>query len=208
MVLVDRPERYGWVSIILHWGLAATMLTSWAAGLLEEDSAAFELHVVAGLLALAFAILWLLWRLWAPRPAPLTRHPWEHRLARLVQAGLLLVAIGSGVSGLLALEGEDMPVPGASWFAAAGTWLDPVPAVRADGDAWDEEEMWEVEEDEGIFGELGEESHGFLAQLLFPLLLALHLAGVIKHHLLDGVPVLRRMLGQPVAAAPTAAPPG
>ncbi len=210
MTLRDGPDRYGLVSLILHWGLAGSMLASWLLGQLDEEGGGFALHVSLGLLALAFAGGWLVWRLRMPRPQPVVSSPLERTLARTVQAGLVATALIGALSGILAQRAEGDAVRFFGVPVAVPEMPSPVPAARADGDGERWGDLWDEEESAGETagsgsGEFWEELHELVVQPLFLLLLALHLAGVVKHHLWDGVPILRRMLGCPLLPA---GPPG
>lgn len=215
MVLLDRHDRYGAVSIVLHWALAASMLLAWLFGQLGDPRGApelFQLHNSFGLLALVFALALVIWRLFVSRPEPVVKSPLERILARTVQAGLLAVAIAAPLSGIVALQSEGRPVrffgievlsgnaPSARWLDGATRVL-PTPA-HADEDREEEEHAYAGGyREEGEAGEAAEELHELLVVPLFLLLLGLHVAGVAKHHLIDRVPVVRRMLGRPALPA-------
>jgi len=183
MDLLDRRDRYGAVSVALHWGLAGSMITAWICGQLGDPREArelFLLHHSFGLLALGFAVLLVLWRLFVRRPEPVTRSPLETVLARIVQAGLPALAVAAPLAGIVALQSAGRPV---QFFG--------VEILSGSGAAGPSGEL----------DEAAEEVHELLVVPLFLLLLGLHVAGVVKHHLVDRVPVLRRMLGRPAAPA-------
>src|SRR5690625_5802811 len=106
----NTPERYGLVTITLHWitalaivGLA--VLGLWMTGLSyyspHYHRAPF-LHKSIGLcLALLLVLRWL-WHRASPPPLPSAAHSaLERRLARLAQAGLYLLLTLTLVSGYL-----------------------------------------------------------------------------------------------------------
>lgn len=184
MVLLDRHDRYGAVSIVLHWALAASMLLAWLFGQLGDPRGArelFLLHHSFGLLALVFALALAIWRLFVPRPQPVVKSPLERILARTVQAGLLVLAVAAPLAGIVAVQSAGRPV---LFFGIEVLPGSAAPAAPA-----------------GELHEAAEELHELLVVPLFLLLLGLHVAGVVKHHLIDRVPVLRRMLGRPALPA-------
>jgi cytochrome b561 len=98
--LSDTKNRYGWISITLHWVTAATVLAMWAIGSLSQqgnghsDPALLHLHTSIGMTA--YIVLWarILWRFYAGHPGPLPRQATRlFPLAKYFHFALLL-AIG------------------------------------------------------------------------------------------------------------------
>ena len=112
MALTNTPLSYGTVARTLHWLMALMILTAIPLGLvanaLPHDTAealarkvqVFSLHKTLGVAILTLALLRILWTLSQPRPAPV--HP-ERRLetaaASLVHAALYLALVIVPVAG-------------------------------------------------------------------------------------------------------------
>ncbi len=182
--------------MVLHWLVALLVIGNlvlvWTIGLLPDPLVrpAIDTHKSIGITVLGLALLRVLWRLSHPPPALPPAYPRAERLlahgAHLVLYALILLLPLSGwihdsafkdaAAHPLRLFGL-LPWPRIAPIMA----LDPVTkeAVHA---------RWF-------------RIHGLLAYGLYALL-ALHLLGVLKHHLLDRDPVLQRMLPRRRPAKP------
>jgi cytochrome b561 len=127
----DTRSGYGWVSIALHWLVAALVLTMWTLGTMsqtdvEADAAWYaHLHMSIGVSAYVLLCARILWRFAVGHPDP---HPGQSALLFPIAKYfhyLLLLAIGVMlVSGpLMAWSGGDavevfaftIPSPFAAW---------------------------------------------------------------------------------------------
>ncbi|RZA14421.1 MAG: cytochrome b, partial [Proteobacteria bacterium] len=78
MQLRNSTSRYGWVSIVLHWGVALTVfglfaLGLWMVGLGYYDpwrKAGPDLHKSIGLVLFFFMLVRVVWRFISPPPPP------------------------------------------------------------------------------------------------------------------------------------------
>jgi cytochrome b561 len=75
---MDTASGYGWISIALHWLIAAIVLAMWTLGTLsqsapEGDTSLVDLHTTIGVSA--YVLLWvrIIWRLWIGHPGPQPR---------------------------------------------------------------------------------------------------------------------------------------
>jgi cytochrome b561 len=171
-------ERYGAVAQLLHWIVAALIVTQFVLANLAEDlplgAAKFAMlarHKSVGMTILMLAILRLLWRIGhAPPPLPAAMPQYERRLARITHVLLYALLFAMPLSGWLMSSAKNFPV---SWFGlfAWPNLIAPDP-VKFD-----------------FFKEL----HEVLATTLFAVAL-LHIAAALKHHFYDKNEVLRRML--------------
>ena len=189
-----RPGgRYSTVSILLHWTIAALILTQiplgWRMSDLPDGLAKFELfqlHKSIGLTILLLSLARLAWRLTHPAP-PLPDHMarWEKVFARATHVGFYLVMIGMPLVGWAIVSASPYNIPTLLWDVVPWPHLPVLPDLPAD-------EKKEVAETlAGV--------HSATAWLAIGLL-GLHVAGALKHHLLDKDTVLWRMLplvGQP-----------
>lgn len=183
MPLSNTSRSYGGVARALHWLTALLILTAiplgWIANRLPYDSAEalagkaqlFSLHKSLGVAAFAVALARILWALGQPRPAPL--HP-ERRLE---------TALAETVHWLLYLS--LLLVPLAGWVHHAAT-TGFAPILWPFG-----QDLPFVPKSETVAG-IAAAAHWLFARLLI-LSLVLHIAGALKHHLIDRDSVLRRM---------------
>jgi cytochrome b561 len=172
--------RYSTVSIALHWTLAVLIVGQIAAGLWFADlprgptrTGAFLVHVSLGMTILVLSLVRLAWRLThPPPPLPADYSPAIRGLARATHVGLYVVMIGMPLSGWAMLSANGRPLPDL-WYAI------PFPRLPVLGhDAH----------------ETAESIHtGALLWFAFAAL-ALHVAGALKHHLVDRDTTLWRML--------------
>jgi len=169
--------RYGGVAIFFHWLMALAIAGNFVLGLYMADLSMsltrlklFNYHKWAGVIILLLAALRLLWRLTHRPPAELPAPKWQHAASQVTHWGLYALFFA-------------VPLVGWAYSSAAGFSIvlfghiplpDFVPHDRALSEAI---KPW----------------HGDLAWLLFALV-ALHVAAVAKHLVIDRDGVLRRML--------------
>lgn len=195
MALQNTATRYGGVAKTFHWLVALLILTllplGWYAEELPYDTSAelarkawfFSLHKTLGVAVFFVALLRILWALSQPRPAPL--HPdrrVELFLAELVHWSLYLALVIVPLSGWIGHAAASGFAP--IWWPF-GQNLPLVPKSP---------------QVEHFFGAV----HYVAGRVLIASLL-LHIAGALKHHLIDRDATLRRML--PGRAATPAAQP-
>lgn len=182
----DRPDGLDTLSIRLHWLVGLIFIALLAVGFymeMNEAYALYDLHKSFGLIILLPVVARIAWRLrqgWLPAEAGDAQ--WQQTLARVVQIVLLLATALMPVSGIL------MSVGGGHDLALFGWEL-----VAANPDPNDPHEV--IAPYPALAG-LGHSVHGILGNLVTAALV-LHVAGALKHHLMDkGDHRLRRMLGQ------------
>jgi cytochrome b561 len=184
MIIKDSDTGYGLVSIALHWSMAILIAAMIGLGWTFEDlprgperALYVGLHVSFGLLFLVLAVARLGWRAASGMPEPARQgSPLLERAARIVHRLLLLAMIVLPLSGLLLVASGGRTV---QFFGL------PVPLLF-------------VPESHGLH-EVAEVVHKAGANLVLLPLLALHVLGALKHHLVDRDGTLRRML-RPAAA--------
>ena len=177
--------RYSRLAIALHWAIALLILANLVLGfvaheLLEPatDRAQGQrlngLHQSLGLSILLLTLLRMGVRLAAgvpPLPAHMT--PTERALASLTHRGFYVLMLGIPLAGW-AMVSATPAAPPSRWFG-----LFPWPRLP-------------LPPSEQLAAAAGE-AHGLLAWAAI-LLVALHVAGALKHHFLDRDDVLARML--------------
>jgi cytochrome b561/polyisoprenoid-binding protein YceI len=184
--------RYSTVAILLHWLIAAAIvLQIILSGRMDgpptpESFAVTQLHKSIGITILLLSLVRLGWRLAnPPPPMPQTLPRWEEILAKVVHVGFYVVMIGMPLTGWIMVSASRLHFPTmlygvVPWPDVPGL-VDMAPAAK---------KGWHT------FGETG---HGLLAKAIY-VLLALHVAGALKHQLLSrDEPVLSRMAPGAVA---------
>lgn len=169
-------RRYTPTAVVLHWVLAAMILGSLAFGLYMTSLPFsptrlkyYNWHKWAGVVILTLSALRLLWRLTHRPPADAPMPAWQRRAAHAVHAALYALFFA-------------VPLVGWAYSSAAGFPIvlfgvlplpDFVPVDRALAEAL---KPW----------------HGWLAYTLAALV-ALHVAGALKHQFVDRDRLLARM---------------
>lgn len=181
MQLRNSTSRYGWVSIVLHWGVALTVfglfaLGLWMVGLGYYDpwrKAGPDLHKSIGLVLFFFMLVRVVWRFISPPPPPT---PNQGKLTRtaahlghlLLYADLFLVMSAGYL--ISTADGVGIPVFG----------LFEIPALVSG--------LPNQAETAGTV-------HFYLAWVLV-IFAVLHGLAALKHHFIDRDATLIRMLGR------------
>ena len=166
--------------ISLHWAAGAVILILLALGWVMvygglDSAATFDLyqqHKSFGFAALALTALRLAARFVSSSPPFPVSARWERRLAVFTQASLYVLTICAIVSGWLVVSTSPLPVPTRFFdlFVIPNISL-PDPSLFADAVLAHKVSAWGI-----------------------AFLLALHVAGALKHHFVDGDDALARML--------------
>lgn len=179
MLWRNRQDRFGAVHKGLHWTIALLVIGMIGLGLYmtridpptPRMFGLYALHKSIGVTILALAALRLLWRSFNLRPLPLPSHAqWERVLATLTHALLYLSLL------LMPLSGWVMS--SAKGFSVSVFGLFTLPDF--------------VRPDDGL-AELMVRIHVVTAYALI-VLIFLHVAGAVKHHLIDRDDTLLRMM--------------
>ena len=106
--LVDRPDSFGWVSIITHWITSALVITLWLIGrsITEQDSieaidARRSLHVTIAVSAWLLLLFRIYWRARMGHPRARGQSFLIHRVARATHYTMLIVITLMLISGPL-----------------------------------------------------------------------------------------------------------
>lgn len=182
--------RYDTVAIILHWMIAAAILSLipvglWMSDALEHHTASqmtiftiVQMHKSAGLTVLVLSLARLGWRLAHRAPdLPDAMPVWEKRAARATHVLFYALMIGLPLTGWAAVSASPWGIP-TLWFGLF-EWphLPGLPDLAY----------------KKPVAEAFEAAHGLLAYLAI-LLIALHVGAALRHHLLKGDDVLARMI--------------
>jgi cytochrome b561/polyisoprenoid-binding protein YceI len=186
--------HYDAFAVLLHWLIAALIVLQVVlAGRMEgprtpERFAVLQLHKSIGITVLLLSLLRLGWRLVnPPPPLPATLANWERRLARWTHVAFYVVMIGMPLTGWIMVSASRIPLPTLLYGVVPWPMLPGLPELApAARKAWQS---------------VGEFGHGAIIKAGY-VLLALHVAGALKHQVLPrDAPVLGRM-----APGATAAP--
>ena len=168
--------RYTPVAVVLHWLVAAMILLSLCVGatmvelpLSPTRLKLYNWHKWAGIVILSLSLLRLGWRLRHAPPASLPMPAWQARAAHAVHGLLLALCIAVPLLGWAYSSAAGFPVV-VFGVLPLPDWVSPDRALAETLKAW----------------------HGNLAGLL-ALLVALHVAAALKHHLVDHDGLLQRM---------------
>lgn len=176
MQIKNSQTQYGVVSKVFHWVIAFLIIgllpVGLGMGVMENSPLKFQIyamHKSFGLLVLFLGIARIVWRLISPPPRHLENHkPWERALAKASHAWLYVCVIGMPLSGWLMSSASQFPVP---FFGMQ------LPHIIGKNETLS-----------GVFNQ----THEILAYTLL-FVLALHIAGALKHHIIDRDETLQRM---------------
>ncbi|MCD7100039.1 cytochrome b [Stenotrophomonas sp. MMGLT7] len=109
MTLKNSPDRWGGISQLLHWTIAALILVIGIVGLTMGELPrtpkyfwVYTAHKSLGLTVLALVVVRLAWRLYAGAPAPVPGTPtWQERIASATHTLLYALIFAVPLSGWL-----------------------------------------------------------------------------------------------------------
>lgn len=181
MQLRNTSARYGWVSIVLHWGVALVVFGLFALGLwmvgLDYYSTwrkdAPDLHKSIGITLFAIMLVRIVWRLISPPPPPLASYSRLTRIgAAFGHAFLYLGLFAVMIAGYLISTADGVGIPVFGLFE--------IPAVVSG--------LPDQADTAGVV-------HLYLAWVLV-VFAGLHGVAAFKHHFIDRDATLTRMLGR------------
>ena len=171
-----RPARYDGTAIAAHWVLAALILINLALGLYMHDLPLsplrlrlFNWHKWAGITILALSALRLLWRLTHRPPTDVPMPRWQRNAAHGVHWAMYALFFAVPLAGWGYSSAAGFPVvwfgvvPLPDWVPVDRAWADALKALHKS------------------------------AALTLALLMLLHVAAALKHHVVDRDGLLQRM---------------
>ncbi len=176
--MTDAPPRWNPAVVVLHWLNAALILALLALGSLMTHSPfgagttfdLYQLHKSLGFAALVLTALRIVARI--ASVAPVRVAGWEGLVSRAVQAAFYVLTLAVIGAGWLLVSASPLPVP-TQFFG-----LIVIPDIAPP--------------DATLFAR-GVLAHAIAAYAIAALV-ALHIAGALKHHWIDRDGALRRML--------------
>lgn len=177
MSLKSSAWKWGAMMQFLHWTTALLVFGLLAVGLLMDDMATsptkikvYALHKSFGITLLALILFRIAWRVFDRRPTPPPMPTWQHWAARLTHFALYASLIVMALSGWLYNSASNFAL---KWFG-----LFSVPALSGP----DKE-----------LKHLAHEVHETMWWVIL-VLIGLHVAASLKHHLIDKDNTLTAML--------------
>jgi cytochrome b561 len=172
----SNAPRYSAVAIVLHWLLALMIVGAFSVGLYMHELPVspsrlklYNWHKWAGVTILALSALRLLWRLGHRPPADVAMPRWQVVVAHATHHALYLLFFAVPLVGWAYSSAAGYPIV---WFGVLPL-PDFVPVDKALAEAikpWHERTAW-----------------------LMALLVLLHVAGALKHQLIDRDGLINRM---------------
>jgi len=190
MPIRNDADRWGWVSLTLHWLTAAMVLGLVMVGLLMQELPnsltkfeIYALHKSFGITVLALTVMRLLWRLFAGKPAPVPGMPrWQRLAASFSHGALYLILLLMPLSGWLYHSASGAVPRQLAWFK-----LFPLPSLsERNRDVAD----FAIAMHEWLF-------------IALAVIVTVHALAALKHHYRDRDRTLVRML--PLMKLPPAA---
>ncbi|WP_127956415.1 cytochrome b [Serratia microhaemolytica] len=180
MLWKNTADRFGHVSVLLHWLVAIVVYGMFALGLWMVTLGYYdtwyhrapELHKSIGMLLFIIMIVRVIWRFISPPPKPLASYSVATRIvSHLVQIALYVVLFTILLSGYFISTASGDAISVFGWFDIPATVSGPATLVDTAGDI-----------------------HLYLAWSVV-LLSVLHALAALKHHFIDRDSTLKRMLG-------------
>ena len=185
----NSGEGYGLIAIVLHWLIAIAIIGLLGLGtimvdLRKSDPSTFELyqlHKSIGITVLVLSLARLGWRIanQVP-PLPSTLRPWEVRLARLTHVGFYILMIAMPLSGWMMVSASPWNIPTVLYGVVE---LPHLPVLETLPDKKAAEGALKSVHELLAWGAAG--------------LLALHVAGALKHQFVLRDGAMARMLPRP-----------
>ena len=179
MQIRNTDHSYGVVSITLHWLAALSIAVMLVSALMmanatnrDEYVPLVKFHSSVGILILLLLAARIAWHFFARQPAKLSQNPTLNRVASIVHATLLVLIGTQLVTGPVDVWSGGFPLRVFDWFT--------VPSLTGN--------VFKTEHD--VIGDI----HGVVG-LTIGILVALHIAAVLKHAFIDRDNTLKRMIG-------------
>ena len=172
-------DRYSKVAVALHWLIALCIIAAILIAEVTEDwegpsrGLAMMFHKSFGISILGLSVARIVWRI-THRPPVMDAHmkTWEKGLAHLIHTLFYLLMIGMPITGWIMSSAPVEPYP-LTFFG-----LFDVPYLPVQGNK--------------VAGEIANEGHEIAGKVMIALIL-LHVAGALKHSIIDKRPSLSRM---------------
>lgn len=184
---LDTPGQLSPITVILHWVTSLFIIVLLGVGVYmaeNETRSLYPLHKSIGTLILLLVIPRIIWRIKNGWPVPVGQYSvYEQWLSKIVHWVLLLGTLLMPVSGFLmsALGGHGVAISGLELVTANPDPLDPAKVLAYNA---------------GL-AEFFKTVHSLLGDIMIGAIV-LHIAGALKHHVVDKDGTLLRMRGKAV----------
>ena len=180
MALKNTSSSYGWPAQLLHWSVAALIVTQFVLAKLAERAADNEAkltqlallanHKSVGITIFALALVRICWRFITPAPTlPSEMAGWQTQASKLSHVLLYVFLFALPITGWLMSSASAYTV---SWFGLF--------------------ELPDLVEPSKALKKTLLSSHELLSKALFVVAL-IHIAAALKHHFIDKDDILKRM---------------
>ncbi|APG62266.1 hypothetical protein LPB140_04995 [Sphingorhabdus lutea] len=170
--------KYSKIAILLHWIIAAAIITNIGLAELTEDlgktarAPYMDLHKSLGICILFFSLFRLYWRVTHKRPAPMEQiSGWETSMAKAAHFIFYALMIGLPLGGWLWMSTYPAPI---NMFGLFDMPVLPVVGNKA-------------------LADIAHEGHEIGGKAML-ILIVLHLLGALKHQFIERLPLLQRMM--------------
>lgn len=183
----DSPHKLSTQSIALHWLVALGIIALLAMGIYMEENEVYSLypwHKSFGFVIFFLVAYRVLWRIINGWPQATGEHkPAEKILAKISHWVLILGTLAMPLSGFFmsAMGGNGVDVFGINVFPRNPDPANPERTIAISRSA----------------ASFFHSAHGIIANVMIITLIA-HIAGAVKHHVIDKDGTLKRMLGKTV----------
>ena len=185
---LDTASKLSPNTLLLHWIVGIMVISLLSTGIYMEENDVYALypwHKSFGVLIVGFVVLRVLWRIKNGWPSPVSNYTRiERLLSKTIHYLLIFGTILMPVSGFLmsAMGGH-----GVDFF-----WL--FELFARNPDPTNPKESIALN---STLASLAHQAHGLGGNIII-LAIVLHIAGALKHHIIDKDGTLRRMLGAKV----------
>ncbi len=177
-MLRDNLTTYGFITKILHWVIAIVILVQMFLGIfndyLPESLAGLMMmwHKSLGLLLLALALVFIVWRLINPKPAyPNSMQTWEKLAAYIIRISLYFLLLAMPLTGWIMSTAAGYVPSFFGWFTVAAPF---------------------ISKNAGLTGTCAN-LHELFAWYI-GILIAIHIAAALKHQFFNKDNILQRMM--------------
>lgn len=180
MQIKNTPNRYGLANIFFHWATVILIAIIFPLGLIMVGLGYYDsgyqtyppIHKSLGMILMLMTLLRVIWITFSPLPKALPQPKMMKKVAKLVHHLLYLLIGIIGLSGYLISTADGRGIDVFGWFT--------VPAL-----------IEPIKNQADIAGQI----HLYAAWTLIGLI-ALHVAGALKHHFIDKDRTLLRIFGK------------
>ncbi len=183
----DTLNKLSGITIALHWIVAIVTIFMILVGIYMAENEVlwlFPIHKSTGVLIFVFIIARVIWRVMNGWPEPVSEYQkWEQMLSRFIHWVMIVGTVLFPISGMMMSGGAGYGIP------FYGLELMPM-----NMDPNDLEKVLPVNK---TVADIGHELHEILA-IVMSLAILLHIAGALKHHIVDKDGTLNRIRGKSV----------